>query len=185
MQTKARNFVTILILFGAAHALAQNTTYTIGTISGQPRPTGDGGLATQALLNRPAGLCYDSAGNLYIADLDNYRVRKVDTTGKISTVVGTGTYGYSGDNGLANAALIGTPQALAVDSAGNLYIADSAFQVVRKVSSSGTITTFAGTSRRAMNSKVAARRMARRIESMRSSFQSADRQRATERSIST
>ena len=105
---------------------------------------GDGGLASQAILNKPSGLCYDSAGNLYIADLNNYRVRKIDPTGKVSTFAGTGTYGYAGDNGPATSALIGTPKALVMDASGNLYISDVDFQVVRKVSPPGTITTFAG-----------------------------------------
>src|SRR5271168_4924550 len=71
-------------------ARAQFTAYTASTVAGQTRPTGDGGLASQALLNRPAGLVYDSAGNLYIADQDDFRIRKMDTQGKISTFAGTG-----------------------------------------------------------------------------------------------
>jgi uncharacterized protein (TIGR03437 family) len=139
-------YLLFLLQVGASFLHAQtSTTYGISTVAGQLRPTGDGGLASQALLNRPAGLCYDSAGNLYIADRNNFRVRKVDALGKISTVAGVGTYGYTGDDGPAASALIGNPRALVVDSGGNLYIADSAFNVVRKVTSAGTISTIAGT----------------------------------------
>jgi trimeric autotransporter adhesin len=127
-----------------ASARAQNTVYSASTLAGQARPTGDGGLATGALLNRPAGLCYDSAGNLYIADQEDFRVRKIDTSGKITTIAGTGTYGYTGDGGPATSALIGTPQGLAVDTAGNLYISDSIANVVRMVTPAGIISTFAG-----------------------------------------
>ena len=141
---KANSLLGLALLALCFIAQAQNTVYTASTLAGQPRPTGDGGLASQALLNRPAALCYDSAGNLYIADRDNFRVRKVDSSGKISTVAGTGTFGYTGDNGPAASALIGTPQGLAVDSSGNLYISDSVNNVVRKVTASGTISTFAG-----------------------------------------
>jgi len=133
-----------LLFFSASGVQAQNTILGASTFAGQTRPTGDGSLAGQAVLNRPAGLCYDAAGNLYIADLYNYRVRKVDASGRISTVAGTGTFGYTGDNGPATSALIGTPKALALDTAGNLYISDTNFQVVRKVATNGTITTVAG-----------------------------------------
>jgi uncharacterized protein (TIGR03437 family) len=135
-------FLSIFLL--SLPAYAQTFVYTASTIAGQARPVGDAGLATAALLNAPGGLCYDSAGNLYISDQDDFRVRKVDTTGKISTVAGTGVYGYAGDGGPATSAPIGTPQGLAVDSKGNLYIADSDANVVRMVTASGIISTVAG-----------------------------------------
>ena len=87
--------------------------------------SGDGGLATSACLSSPRGVAMDVAGNLYIADQDNHRIRKVDTTGVITTVAGNDDYGYSGDGGLATAASLRKPSGVTVDSSGNLYIADS------------------------------------------------------------
>jgi len=101
---------------------------------------GDNGPATSAQLYSPSGAAVDAAGDLYIADTNNHRVRKV-SNGVITTVAGTGTVGFGGDNGLATSAQLGYPQGVAVDSAGNLYIADNGS--VRKVSN-GVITTVAG-----------------------------------------
>jgi hypothetical protein len=112
--------------------------------------SGDGGPATAAQLNTPQHLALDAAGNLYIADVNNQRVRRVDAkTGIITTVAGSGTSGlgkgsYSGDGGLATAATLNGPQALAFDPAGNLYIADNLNGRVRRVSPEGIITTVAG-----------------------------------------
>jgi sugar lactone lactonase YvrE len=121
----------------------------------QPGFAGDGGLATNALLNFepsfPAGLAIDSTGNLYIADTQNQRIRKVASDGTISTVAGTGSPfdGFDlGDGGPATSAHLLYPVGAAVDSAGNLYIVDSVQTtpagLVRKVSPDGTITTVAG-----------------------------------------
>jgi len=114
--------------------------------NGTPGSGGDGGPATSASLFAPAGIALDAAGNLYIADPSVGRVRKVDTSGNISTVAGTGTVGYSGDGGPATSAQILPPIGLALDAKGNLYIAESGAGVphVRRVDSSGIITTFAG-----------------------------------------
>ena len=113
--------------------------------------TGDGGPATSAEFYFPAGVAVDSAGNLYIADDANNRIRKVDANGIITTVAGTGpsgafgTGGYSGDGGPATSAELFEPNGLAVDGAGNLYIADTANGRIRKVTvSTGIITTVAG-----------------------------------------
>jgi hypothetical protein len=107
---------------------------------------GDGGAATIASLNAPTMTVLDSAGNFYIADSANSVVRKVDAkTGIITTFAGTGMPGYSGDNGPATSAQLGTPTGLAFDRSGNLYISDSAKGVVREVATAtGIITTVAG-----------------------------------------
>ncbi len=106
---------------------------------------GDGGAATAAALNQPDGVAFDSAGNLYIADVIGAVVRRVDTTGTITTFAGTGTAGYSGDGRPATHATLNHPSSVTADSAGNIYIQDTANNVIRKVSASGVITTFAGT----------------------------------------
>jgi uncharacterized protein (TIGR03437 family) len=108
--------------------------------------TGDGGPATAAQLGFPIGVAVDGAGNLYIADGDNNRVRKVTPAGIISTVAGNGNGGFAGDGGQAINASINIPSDLAVDAAGNLYIADAGNNRVRRVDTSGIITTVAGTS---------------------------------------
>ncbi len=128
----------------AASALSQQ--YTINTIAGSAGNAGfagDSGSAVGSQLNYPTGIAVDKSGNLYIADGLNNRVRKV-SGGVISTVAGNGTAGYTGDKGPATSAELNNPTGVALDSSGNLYIADSANNVVRMVSSSGTITTFAG-----------------------------------------
>lgn len=106
---------------------------------------GDNGLAINAALNTPQGLAVDLAGNLFIADTFNHRVRKVDTSGIISTVAGTGGQGYSGDNGPATLAKLVEPSGVAIDQAGNLFIADRINKRIRKVDTNGVITTVAGT----------------------------------------
>jgi gliding motility-associated-like protein len=105
--------------------------------------SGDGGPANLARLNHPIDLAIDKAGNIYIADKENKVVRKVNTSGIISTVAGNGMAGYTGDGGPATAAQL-TPYAVATDNAGNLYIADGWNAVIRKVNTSGIISTFAG-----------------------------------------
>lgn len=105
---------------------------------------GDSGPATAALLNSPKGLTVDGTGNVYIADSGNSRVRKVNTNGNITTFAGTGAVGFGGDGGAATAAVLANPSGVAVDSNGNLYIADYGNCVVREVSTAGTIATVAG-----------------------------------------
>ena len=104
----------------------------------------DGGLATEASLSFPLDITVDDAGSLFIADTDNHRIRKVDINGTITTVAGDGTYGFSGDGGLATAASIASPYGVAVDNRGNLYIADTYNNRIRKVDTNGIITTVAG-----------------------------------------
>lgn len=105
---------------------------------------GDAGLATQAFLNQPHHLTVDGEGNLYVADVSNQRVRKVDTIGIITTVAGNGTEGFHGDGGPATEASLSSPHGVAADSAGNLYIADVKNHRIRKIDTSGVITTVAG-----------------------------------------
>jgi sugar lactone lactonase YvrE len=106
--------------------------------------SGDNGLAVNAKLDAPAGVAVDSAGNLYIADSGNNRIRKVNASGIITTIVGNGAAGDSGDGGPAASAELNDPSAVAIDSAGNLYIADSKNRRVRKVNAAGVISTIAG-----------------------------------------
>jgi sugar lactone lactonase YvrE len=106
--------------------------------------SGDGEAATNAELNLPASVALDAMGELYIADLDNNRIRKVDTNGIITTVAGNGRYGYAVDGGPATNASLSNPQGAAVDLIGNLYIADTRNYCIRKVNKQGIITTVAG-----------------------------------------
>jgi len=106
--------------------------------------SGDGGPATEASLNYPSGLAVDAAGNLFIADTYNQRIRKVAVDGTISLVAGNGNAGYSDDGGAATSASLYVPVGVAVDVAGVLYIADSGNRRVRKVGADGRISTEAG-----------------------------------------
>ena len=106
--------------------------------------SGDGGPAASAELNFPQGMAVDAAGNLFIADTHNNRIRKVSPGGAISTVAGSAKFGFSGDGGPATSAELNGPTGVAVDSSGNLFIADTANNRIRKVSAGGIITTTAG-----------------------------------------
>jgi hypothetical protein len=100
--------------------------------------SGDGGAATNAELWLPLGVCFDSFGNLFIADYGAHRIRKVDTNGIIITVAGTGSRGYSGDGGAATNAHLSGPTCLALDAAGNLYIADADENRIRMIDFAGS-----------------------------------------------
>lgn len=115
--------------------------------TGEAGYAGDGGAARSARLNGPAGLAVDEQGNVFIAELRNHAIRRVDAvTGLISTVAGSGERGFAGDGGPATAARLNAPEGVAVDRAGNLYIADSGNQRVRRVDArTGVISTIAGT----------------------------------------
>ena len=121
---------------------------TISTLAGTGKQgySGDGGAATAALLGTPSCVVVDAAGNVFAADSANHVVRRVSAVGTITTVAGTGTAGYAGDNGAATAAQLNRPNGCALDGAGNLYIADTGNNVVRRVANAtGLITTVAGT----------------------------------------
>lgn len=107
--------------------------------------SGDGGPATAAALNHPRGLAIDSAGGVYISDTDNWRIRRVTPAGIVSTVAGNGTYGATGDFGQAINASFSDVTDVALDAAGNLYIADASNHRIRKVTPGGIVSTVAGT----------------------------------------
>jgi uncharacterized protein (TIGR03437 family) len=113
--------------------------------NGQSGSTGDGGPASSATLMVPASLAVDAAGNLYIADSQAHRIRRVDPAGIITTFAGTGKSGYSGDGGLASQAVLNSPTGLAIDSGGNVFIADTYNSAIRKVTTDGKIARVAGT----------------------------------------
>ncbi|MES2703848.1 MAG: Ig-like domain-containing protein [Bacteroidota bacterium] len=123
-----------------------NTSGTISTVAGNGISGygGDGSAATSANLNFPAGIAVDAAGNLYIADQSNNRVRKVNTSGVISTIAGNGFMGFSGDGGAGTSARLDHPSGVAVDGSGNVFVADTWNVRIRKISTGGIITTYAG-----------------------------------------
>ena len=126
--------------------LDEGTSYTITTIAGSGAEDDDGKLATEAFLTSPRGVAVDGHGNLYIADTENHRVRRIDAeSGIIITIAGSGEEGYGGDEGPATEAKLNWPTGVAVDDSGNVYIADRNNERVRRVDTDGIITTFAGT----------------------------------------
>lgn len=131
---------------GAARVRKVNTSGTISTFAGNGSQSfsGDGGLATAASLNDPTALAVDPAGNVYITDQSNQRIRKVDTSGNITTIAGNGSIGFSGDGGSAIQATFNYPGSIAFDSAGALYVVDCNNNRLRKISE-GVISTIAGT----------------------------------------
>src|SRR4029077_70119 len=104
-----------------------------------------GGLASASILGNPHGVTVDSSGNVFIADSDSNKVYKVDTKGTITTIIGaTGKLGYAGDGGNASAAMVNNPWSVAVDSSGNIYFVDLFNARIRMVTSSGGVSTIAG-----------------------------------------
>ena len=119
-------------------------SYTIATVAGSSI-VGDGGPALSAALSDAEGVALDLSGNIFIADANDHRVRRIAADGTISTVAGDGFPGFRGDGGPASAARLNTPYGIAVDRAGNLYIADLGNNRVRRVTPDGTIATVPGT----------------------------------------
>ena len=137
----------LYIADGANHRIRKvDTNGVITTVAGTLTNgySGDSGPATNARLYYPSGVAVDTNGNLYIADSENHRIRKVNTSGVISTLAGTGTSGFSGDGGQGTSARLNYPTSLALDTSGNLYIADYGNNRVRKLSPGGIISTLAG-----------------------------------------
>jgi len=133
----------VLLSIAIQSITAQNIITVVGNHdSGY---SGDGGLATLAKLDNPASVALDVAGNIYISDVYNHVIRKVNTSGIISTFAGTGIVGYSGDGGPADSAKLYGPTGIAVDTEGNIYFAESGNHIIRIVNTSGIISTFAGT----------------------------------------
>jgi uncharacterized protein (TIGR03437 family) len=140
-----RQFFVPLTLGVLSWSCASAQQYTISTYAGNGTAgfSGDSGAPKSAELSSPGGIALDSSGNLYIADSVNQRVRKI-SGGAITTVAGNGTAGFAGDKAAATSANLRGPSGVAVDSSGNLYIADTSNHVIRMVTSGGTITTVAG-----------------------------------------
>ena len=139
------------VYFGSLHSVFKvDAGGTLTRVAGNGRAgnSGDGGPAATAQLNFPMGIAMDAAGNVFVADRDASVVRKIAANGTITTVAGSGTPGFAGDGGAATSAQINGPFGVAVDAAGNLYIADTGNEVVRKVSPDGTMSTVAGTGTR-------------------------------------
>jgi sugar lactone lactonase YvrE len=142
-----RDFLLVLVFLCSLVApLQAQNTYNINRFAGTTTPgfSGDGGAATSAQLDTPTGIALDASGNVYFADTMNNRIRKIDSNGIIATVAGNGVWGFSGDGGMATAAQLNYPRGIAVDAAGNLYVSDTQNHRIRRVNSSGIITSLAG-----------------------------------------
>ena len=133
--------LSCLFFYSAACSGQIITTFAGSTVTTYG---GDGGPGVSAILARPAAVAVDGAGNVYVGDGDNSRVRVINAAGVITTIAGQGYWGFSGDGGPASAASITVPAGLAVDAAGNIYIADQYNDRIRKIDASGIITTLAG-----------------------------------------
>jgi uncharacterized protein (TIGR03437 family) len=137
-----RTSVTLSIFFCLSFA-AWSQPYAISTVAGTDRLL-DGHPANTVPLRGPVAVAVDASGNLYIADAEDNRIRKVDTSGVISTYAGTGVPGYNGDRIQAATAELNFPSSLAMDASGDLYVADASNSRVRVISPDGTINTVAG-----------------------------------------
>jgi uncharacterized protein (TIGR03437 family) len=147
MNPAMRRYLCLLLALAwipaARGAAAPSVVYSIETVAGSAN-IGDGGPATAAQISTIQGIAVDRLGNLYLSDTDNQRVRMISTSGVITTLAGTGVAGFSGDGGPATAAQLNLPYGLAVDLAGNLYVADLGNDRVRRIGPDGVITTVAG-----------------------------------------
>ncbi len=134
-------------LLVAAAGAQPSADWRIDTFAGtgEPGHGGDGRRAVEARLSFPSGVAVDNSGKVYIADFFIQRIRRVDTTGTITTIAGTGEPGYGGDGGRAVESGLSFPSGVAADHAGNIYITDTGNNRVRRIDTTGTITTIAGT----------------------------------------
>ncbi len=135
----------VFIADSGHNAVVEVKAGTLSVVAGNGTAgfSGDDGAATLAMLNAPSGVALDGHGNLFIADTDNHRIRKVDTSGIITTVAGNGNAGYNGE-GAATGAYLNFPEGVAVDSLGDVFIADTYNNRIREVTTAGIISTVAG-----------------------------------------
>lgn len=143
MVIRNRLMFLFLTTFGFLQAADAPAIYSIQTVAGSDS-NGDGRPALNALLSQAEGIAVDSLGNIYVADAADNRIRKITPDGNIQTIAGSGVAGFAGDGGPAAQAVLNQPYGLAVDSSGNLYVADLGNARVRKISVDGTIQTVAG-----------------------------------------
>src|SRR5580698_4438419 len=137
--------ILVLLSLPSLFSVASAQTQIITTVAGGGTSgLGDGGPATSATLKQPGSVVVDASGNIFVADTGNARIREISPSGVITTVAGSGCCGYGGDGQQATSASLNQPQSVAVDASGNIYIADTTNNVIRKVSTSGIITTIAG-----------------------------------------
>ncbi len=144
-----KNILGVICAVGTLLTSTVSYSQTISTYAGTGTAsfTGDGGAATMATMRQPNGVATDAAGNVYVCDNANYRIRKITTSGVISTIAGTGAVGYAAahEGVLATTAFISSTGGIKVDAAGNIYFADLGNNIIRKISTTGVITTIAGT----------------------------------------
>ena len=133
-----------LLLFASSSVAYSQTITTVAGVVGSPGYGGDAGPANNARFNQPRAVATDNDNNLYIADMRNHVIRKVNSNGIISTVAGNGTAGTAGDGGPATAAQLAQPTGMTIDNEGNIYIADFNSSVIKKVTPSGIMSIFAG-----------------------------------------
>ena len=140
-------FFYAISLLGLLLPCASVNAQTINLFAGNHTSgySGDGHAATDAQCYAPAGIAVDNAGNVYFCEIGNSVVRKVDASGTITTIAGTGVHGFSGNGGPATAAMLNQPTSVATDRLGNIYITDDGNNMIRKIDPSGIITTIAGT----------------------------------------
>ena len=143
MKKRSLTLLTIISI-GISPCMSQPNIITTCAGNNVSGFSGDGGPATAAKLYAPTSVIVDNTGNIIFCDEANYRIRKINTSGIITTIAGTGIYGFSGDGGQATAAQFFNPEAIVSDGAGNLFIADRDNNRIRKINTSGIISTIAG-----------------------------------------